>query len=99
MFREIQIDEEIVDIARYVINYKVNSQEAYRTARLCLMDSIGCAILALKFPECTKLLGPIIQGTQVPNGSRVIGTNCILDPITAAFNIGVLIRWVDFNDT
>ncbi|MFX1457562.1 MAG: bifunctional 2-methylcitrate dehydratase/aconitate hydratase [Promethearchaeota archaeon] len=94
-----QIDKEMVDIAKYVNNYNISSPEAYRTARLCLMDSIGCAILALQFPECKKLLGPIIQGTKIPNGSRVIGTSYILDPIGAAFNIGTLIRWLDFNDT
>ncbi|MFX1480064.1 MAG: bifunctional 2-methylcitrate dehydratase/aconitate hydratase [Promethearchaeota archaeon] len=96
---DITIDEEMVDIAKYVLNYEISSKEAYNTARLCLMDSIGCAILALRFPECTKLLGPIVQKTNVPNGSRVIGTSFVLDPIRAAFNIGVLIRWLDFNDT
>jgi 2-methylcitrate dehydratase len=96
---ETQTDKEIVDIAKYVKNYKILSQDAYTTARLCLMDSIGCAILALRFPECTKLLGPIIQATKVPNGSRVIGTSYVLDPIRAAFNIGAMIRWLDFNDT
>jgi 2-methylcitrate dehydratase len=99
MNKETQVDKEIVDIAKYVINYKISSEEAYNTARLCLMDSIGCAILALQFPECTKLLGPVISDTHVHNGSRVIGTNYVLDPIRAAFNIGILIRWLDFNDT
>ncbi|MHA2007253.1 MAG: bifunctional 2-methylcitrate dehydratase/aconitate hydratase [Promethearchaeota archaeon] len=94
-----QTDKEIVDIARYVKNYEIVSQTAYETARLCLMDSIGCAILALKFPECTKLLGPVVPESIVPNGSRVIGTPYILDPIRAAYNIGSLIRWLDFNDT
>ena len=92
-------DKEIVDIARYILEYNISSQEAYNTARLCLMDSIGCAILALQFPECTKLLGPIIPETIVPNGSRVPGTSYNLDPVTATFNIGILIRWLDFNDT
>jgi len=92
-------DKELVDIAKYILEYDISSQEAYNTARLCLMDSIGCAILALQFPECTKLLGPVIPDTIVPNGSRVLGTSFILDPVTAAFNIGLLIRWLDYNDT
>jgi 2-methylcitrate dehydratase len=99
MKRETQTDQEMVDITRYVMNYKISSQEAYNTARLCLMDSIGCAILALQFPDCTKLIGPVVQDTHVPNGSRVIGTSYILDPIRAAFSLGALIRWLDFNDT
>ncbi|MFX0125459.1 MAG: bifunctional 2-methylcitrate dehydratase/aconitate hydratase [Candidatus Hodarchaeota archaeon] len=89
----------MVEIAKYVLEYEPISEEAYRTARLCLMDSIGCAILALKFPECTKMLGPIVPKTIVPNGSHVPGTSFVLDPVTAAFNIGVLIRWLDYNDT
>lgn len=94
-----EADPEIVDIARYVLKYEPDSEEAFNTARLCLMDSIGGAVLALRFPECTKMLGPIIPGTTVPHGSRVPGTLYELDPITAAFNIGVLIRWLDYNDT
>ncbi|MFX0185571.1 MAG: bifunctional 2-methylcitrate dehydratase/aconitate hydratase, partial [Candidatus Hodarchaeota archaeon] len=94
-----QIDEEMVDIADYVLNYAPDSDEAYNTARLCLMDSIGGAVLALRFPECTKMLGPVVPGTIVPHGSRIPGTKYELDPITAAFNIGVLIRWLDYNDT
>ncbi|MFX1512991.1 MAG: MmgE/PrpD family protein, partial [Promethearchaeota archaeon] len=96
---ESQPDPEMVEIAKYALQYIPNSKEAYQTARLCLMDSIGCAILALKFPECTKMLGPIIPGTITPSGSHVPGTSFILDPIVAAFNIGVQIRWLDYNDT
>ena len=92
-------DKEMTEIADYVLNYSPSSEEAYNTARLCLMDSIGCAILALKFPECTKMLGPVVPDTTVPKGSHVPGTSIVLDPITAAFNIGVMIRWLDFNDT
>ncbi len=92
-------DKEIVEIANYVHEYQINSEEAINTARLCLMDSIGCGLLALKFPECTKMLGPVVPGTIVPNGSRVPGTDYVLDPITAAFNIGTIIRWLDYNDT
>ncbi|MFW9855191.1 MAG: bifunctional 2-methylcitrate dehydratase/aconitate hydratase [Candidatus Thorarchaeota archaeon] len=93
------IDPELVDIADYILDYEPTSKEAYNTARLCLMDSIGCGVLALRFPECTKMLGPIVPGTIVPDGVRVPGTSYVLDPLTAAFNIGVLIRWLDYNDT
>ncbi|NOT03128.1 MAG: bifunctional 2-methylcitrate dehydratase/aconitate hydratase [Anaerolineales bacterium] len=92
-------DKELVDIAEYVTNYQVTSDLAYETARYCLMDALGCAMLALNFPECTKLLGPIVDGTIVPNGARVPGTDYILDPVTAAFNLGSMIRWLDYNDT
>ncbi len=94
-----QIDKEMVDIAKYVLEYSPDSEKAYNTAHLCLMDSIGSAVLALRFPECTKMIGPVVPGTVVPNGARVPGTSYELDPITAAFNIGVLIRWLDYNDT
>ena len=92
-------DKELVDIAEYVLNYDITSDLAYETARYCLMDALGCAMLALNFPECTKLLGPIIDDATVKNGTRVPGTAFILDPVTAAFNLGILIRWLDFNDT
>jgi 2-methylcitrate dehydratase len=92
-------DRELAAIADYTTNYVINSPLAFATARYCLMDAISCAMLALRYPECTKLLGPIIPDTIVPQGSRVPGTNFILDPIQAAFNIGALIRWLDFNDT
>lgn len=93
------IDEVIEAIANYVDSYEIESEEALNTAALCLMDSLGCAILALEFPDCTKLLGPVVDGTIVPNGSRVPGTNFVLDPIKAAFDIGTMIRWLDYNDT
>lgn len=92
-------DQEMVDIAKYLLDYEITSIEAYNTARLCLMDSIGCAVLALRFPECLKMLGPVGGNTFVLNGARVPGTMYELDPITAAFNIGTAIRWLDFNDT
>ena len=92
-------DREMVDIARYILDYQIESEEAYYTARLCLMDSIGCGILALGVPECRKMIGPVVPGTIVPEGARVPGTKFELDPITAAFNIGTMIRWLDFNDT
>lgn len=92
-------DAELVSIADYVTKTKLDSELAYTTARYCLMDTIGCGILALQYPACTKLLGPIVPGTTVPVGARVPGTNFMLDPILAAFNIGTIVRWLDFNDT
>src|SRR6266516_5899815 len=86
-------------IADYAANTPIASPEAYETARYCLMDTLGCGLLALRYPSCTKLLGPVVPGTVVPNGARVPGTNFVLDPVTAAFNIGTLVRWLDFNDT
>lgn len=92
-------DQVIVDIANYVMDYDINSAEAYDTARYCLMDTLGCGFEALDYPACTKVLGPVVPGTVVPNGAKVPGTNYQLDPILAAFNIGAMIRWLDFNDT
>jgi 2-methylcitrate dehydratase len=92
-------DPLLQQIADYAVSPQIDSAEAYETAHYCLMDSIGCALLALNYPACTKLLGPIVAGTIIPNGSRVPGTNFELDPVTAAFNIGTLVRWLDFNDT
>lgn len=92
-------DKELVDIAEYVTDTQITSDLAYETARYCLMDALGCAVLALNFPECTKLLGSIVPGITVQNGSRIPGTNYILDPVTAAFNLGAMIRWLDYNDT
>ncbi|SFK73537.1 2-methylcitrate dehydratase [Paenibacillus sp. 1_12] len=92
-------DQVLLELADYVYDYEVNSAEAYQTARLCLMDTLGCGLLALRYPECTKHLGPIIPGTIVPHGAKVPGTQYQLDPVTAAFNIGCMIRWLDYNDT
>ncbi|MFD2177532.1 bifunctional 2-methylcitrate dehydratase/aconitate hydratase [Veronia pacifica] len=92
-------DELLQTIADYVVNDGINSQEAYNTARNCLMDTLGCGLLALRFPECTKHLGPVVPGTVVRHGARVPGTSHELDPVMAAFNIGCIIRWLDFNDT
>jgi 2-methylcitrate dehydratase len=91
-------DKVLTDIADYVTGHAINSQEAYYTARLCLMDTLGCGLEALEYPACTKLLGPIVPGTVVPNGAKVPGTPYQLDPVAAAFNIGTMIRWLDFND-
>ncbi|NEX21206.1 bifunctional 2-methylcitrate dehydratase/aconitate hydratase [Thiorhodococcus mannitoliphagus] len=92
-------DQELVAIADYVCDYKIDSQEAITTARHCLMDSLSCALLALQYPECTKHLGPIVPGTTVPSGARVPGTQHTLDPVKAAWDIGAMVRWLDFNDT
>ncbi len=92
-------DQVILDIADYALKQKITSAEAYNTARLCLMDTLGCGFEALSYPACTKLMGPIVPGTVVPNGAKVPGTSFQLDPVSAAFNIGCMIRWLDFNDT
>lgn len=92
-------DSVIVDIVDYVSNYEITSKVAYETARNCLIDTLGCGLEALEYPACKKLLGPVVPGTVVPNGAKVPGTPFQLDPIQAAFNIGAMIRWLDFNDT
>jgi 2-methylcitrate dehydratase len=92
-------DAEFVAIADYVCDLDITSDLAFDTARYCLMDALGCAMLALRYPECTRHLGPIVPGTVVPGGVRVPGTDFELDPVKAAFDIGTLIRWLDFNDT
>ncbi|MDG1869244.1 MAG: MmgE/PrpD family protein, partial [Candidatus Thioglobus sp.] len=92
-------DQALQDIADYVIDYKVESEEALNTARYCLMDTIGCGLLALKYPNCTRHLGPIVPGTTVENGARVFGRSFELDPVKAAWDIGAIVRWLDFNDT
>ena len=92
-------DQEVQDVADYVLNFNIQSTDAWNTARLCLMDTLGCGLLALKFPECTKYLGPLVEGTVVPNGARVPGTDYRLDPVKAAWDIGCIIRWLDYNDT
>lgn len=94
-----QPDELLTQIADYVIDKNITSEEAYETAFNVLTDTLGCGFLALRYPECTKHLGPIVPGTIVPNGARVPGTQFVLDPVHAAFNIGAMIRWLDFNDT
>ena len=92
-------DQVLVDIADYVCNYEIESEEAYSTARYCLMDSLACAMLAMKFPGCTRLLGPMVPGAEMQGGARVPGTAYELEPAQAAFNLGVMIRYLDFNDT
>ncbi|KAI4163597.1 MAG: hypothetical protein LQ342_002870 [Letrouitia transgressa] len=91
-------DPEIQDIADYVHNFNIDSDLAYETARFVLLDTLGCGLEALRFKECTKLLGPIVPGTVVPNGTRLPGTPYVLDPVNGAFNIGAMIRWLDYND-
>jgi 2-methylcitrate dehydratase len=92
-------DQVLVDIADYALTYEIKSPLAYETARNCLIDTLGCGLEALEYPACKKLMGPVVQGTVVPNGAKVPGTQFQLDPIMAAFNIGCMIRWLDFNDT
>ena len=91
-------DKVITDIADYALSYEIDSELAYSTAQYCLMDPLGCGLEALEYPACTKLLGPIVPGTVVPHGAKVPGTSYQLDPVQAAFNIGAMIRWLDFND-
>lgn len=93
------VDEVIARIVDYAITYETPSDEALATAHLSLLDAISCGLLALRFPECTKLLGPIVPGTVTPHGARVPGSSYALDPVTAAFNIGAMNRWLDYNDT
>src|SRR5215813_11372978 len=92
-------DRVLVDIADYVAGHEVKSAEAYNTARLCLMDTLGCGLEALEYPACTKLLGSLVPGMSISRGARVPGTRFELDPVQAAFNIGAAIRWLVFNDT
>ena len=92
-------DQVLTDIADYALSYEVTSELAYTTAHYCLLDTLGCGLEALEYPACTKLLGPIVPGTVVPHGAKVPGTNYQMDPVQAAFNIGAMIRWLDFNDT
>jgi 2-methylcitrate dehydratase len=92
-------DKVLTDIADYVLNYQIKSDLAWKTAHYCLLDTLGCGFEALTYPACTKLLGPIVPGTTVPHGAKVPGTQHQLDPVQAAFNIGAIIRWLDFNDT
>ncbi|HXM10385.1 MAG TPA: bifunctional 2-methylcitrate dehydratase/aconitate hydratase [Terriglobales bacterium] len=94
-----EFDQVIVDIADYVLKYTIESNLAYETARYCLLDTLGCGLQALEFPACTKLLGSVVPGLTMQRGARVPGTSFELDPVTAAFNIGTIIRWLDFNDT
>jgi 2-methylcitrate dehydratase len=92
-------DQVLVDIADYVLGYEIKSALAYETARHCLIDTLGCGLEALEYPACTKLLGPVVPGAVLANGAKVPGTTYQLDPVQAAFNIGTMIRWLDFNDT
>jgi 2-methylcitrate dehydratase len=92
-------DQVLTDIADYALSYEIKSELAYATAHYCLLDTLGCGLEALEYPACTKLLGSIVPDTVVPHGAKVPGTNYQLDPVQAAFNIGAMIRWLDFNDT
>src|ERR1700761_3609178 len=92
-------DKVLVDIADYASSYQITSELAYETAHYCLMDTLACGFLALKYSACTKLLGPVVPGATLSGGARVPGTAYELDPVTAAFNIGAMISWVDFHET
>ena len=92
-------DPVLVAIADYAHAAKIDSTTAYDTARYCLMDTLACGFQALKYPACTRMLGPIVPGAVMPGGSRVPGTSYELDPVQGAFNIGAMVRWLDFNDT
>lgn len=92
-------DQVIVDIVDYVLDYEIKSDLAFQTAHYCLLDTLGCGFEALTYPACTKMLGPVVPGTIVPNGAKVPGTPYQLDPVQAAFDIGAMVRWLDFNDT
>ncbi len=92
-------DAVLVDIAEYAKHSSIQSPTAYDTARYCLMDTLACGFQALKYPACRKLLGPVVPGALMPGGARVPGLSYELDPVQAAFNIGTMIRWLDFNDT
>jgi 2-methylcitrate dehydratase len=92
-------DRELTDIADYVLDYKVKNRSTFEIARLRFTDTLACALDALDYPDCTKLIGPVTPGTIVPNGARVPGTSFVLDPVKAAFDNGCLIRWLDYNDT
>jgi 2-methylcitrate dehydratase len=94
-----QADPLLTEIIDYVYGPSIQSELAWETARWCLMDSLGCAMLALKFPACTKLLGPVVPGATLPQGARVPGTAFSLEPVMAAFNLGAMVRWLDYNDT
>lgn len=92
-------DDVLVQIADYILNTSITSEEAIMTARHCLLDSLGCAVLALNYPDCVKMLGPVVPGAVMEKGTPVPGVPGLLDPVRAAFNLGALIRWLDFNDT
>ena len=92
-------DKVLVKIADYALNTSIESKEALTTARYCLMDTLGCGLLALTFDDCKNLLGPYVENTQVPGGVRVPGTKHVLDPVKGAWDIGAMVRWLDFNDT
>src|SRR5262245_882015 len=92
-------DKVLTDIADYALSYRIDSKAAYETAYYCLMDTLACGFQALQYPACTKPMGPVVPGATLPGGARVPGTSYELDPVQAAFNIGTMIRWLDFNDT
>ena len=97
--RRAEADRLLREIADYTLDARIDSAEAWTTARYCLLDALGCGLLALNYPACTKLIGPVVPGAVLPGGARVPGTGLELDPVQAAFCIGAMVRWLDFNDT
>src|SRR5947207_3744401 len=99
MVRRVEADRLLQEIADYTLNARIDSAEAWQTARYCLLDALGCGLLALGYPACGKLIGPVVPEATMPGGARVPGTGYELDPVQAAFCIGAMVRWLDFNDT
>src|SRR2546423_8845948 len=92
-------DQLLQEIADYTLAARIDSAEAWQTARLCLLDALGCGLLALGYPACARLIGPVVPGATLPGGARVPGTSYELDPVQAAFCVGAMVRWLDYNDT
>src|SRR5436305_2752976 len=99
MVRRVEVDRLLQEIADYTLTARIDSAEAWETARYCLLDALGCGLQALGYPACGKLIGPVVPGATLPGGARVPGTSHELDPVQAAFCIGAIVRWLDFNDT
>src|ERR687885_1448444 len=97
--RRVEADRLLQEIADYTLDARIDGAEAWETARYCLLDALGCGLLALGYPACSKLIGPVVPEATLPGGARVPGTRYELDPVQAAFCIGALVRWLDFNDT
>src|SRR5947209_2859040 len=97
--RHTEADRLLQEIADYTLTSRIDSPEAWETACYCLLDALGCGLLALNYPACAKLIGPVVPEATLPGGARVPGTRLELDPVQAAFCVGALVRWLDFNDT
>src|SRR5436190_2954907 len=97
--RRVEVDRLLQEIADYTLTARIDGTEAWQTARYCLLDALGCGLLALSYPACAKLIGPVVPEALLPGGARVPGTSFELDPVQAAFCLGAMVRWLDFNDT